>query len=493
MNNIRPFRFWCQKVLPLVYDDSLSYYELLCKLVSKVNEVIKNENDLTDEWKLLKEWANNYIKETVDSKLDQMAAEGRLNKIGNGNFDMNLIDAFKVWYPNGYNGETTLITNSHTKNLNKGEFADIVLQDVVNYTDTDPLPNENFTKTTGLLYTADFQGYTLNTEEATTQNFGGIQSIVKNSFGGLIGVSALQGRYYTGNEDDTPNILNHGGNKGVAVGGGTFTSILKDYGGYSYGSEFDCYDRVSKGTFPTYTPGDTIYDKNSPRVTAAQVLSVGGITQPATAALITNGADVNGDGKITGGWYGIYIGGTTCVMEGQNGYKGTVGLMLGGWTEAGHYGHTAIRLGYAVRHIWARDGMKNVSNSTWFMPSTSDNDLRFCLVRNSGKSATLEFVSGIDVENDEKMTNSHTEALIRYSESSNFLSIESDANIRFLTYKQAEATQGYVMSPNAFRPTWNGAPDLGNENNPFGMCYCNNLTIRGSVLTKELIDKLISL
>ena len=26
------FRYWCQKVLPLVYDDSLSYYELLNKI-----------------------------------------------------------------------------------------------------------------------------------------------------------------------------------------------------------------------------------------------------------------------------------------------------------------------------------------------------------------------------------------------------------------------------------------------------------------------------
>ena len=30
---LQPFRYWCQKVLPLVYDDSLSYYELLCKVV----------------------------------------------------------------------------------------------------------------------------------------------------------------------------------------------------------------------------------------------------------------------------------------------------------------------------------------------------------------------------------------------------------------------------------------------------------------------------
>ena len=31
------FRFWCQKVLPIVYDDSLSYYELLNKVVDYLN------------------------------------------------------------------------------------------------------------------------------------------------------------------------------------------------------------------------------------------------------------------------------------------------------------------------------------------------------------------------------------------------------------------------------------------------------------------------
>ena len=32
-------RFWCQKVIPLVYDDSLSYYEVLCKVVHYVNNL----------------------------------------------------------------------------------------------------------------------------------------------------------------------------------------------------------------------------------------------------------------------------------------------------------------------------------------------------------------------------------------------------------------------------------------------------------------------
>ena len=75
-----PFRFWCQKVLPLVYDDSLSYYELLCKVVGKLNEMAENQNNLSDEIKAVandlndfktqvpgmieakvEEWLNNYI------------------------------------------------------------------------------------------------------------------------------------------------------------------------------------------------------------------------------------------------------------------------------------------------------------------------------------------------------------------------------------------------------------------------------------------------
>lgn len=75
-----PFRFWCQKVLPLVYDDSLSYYELLCKVVGKLNELAENQNNLSAEIKAVandlndfktqvpgmieakvEEWLNNYI------------------------------------------------------------------------------------------------------------------------------------------------------------------------------------------------------------------------------------------------------------------------------------------------------------------------------------------------------------------------------------------------------------------------------------------------
>lgn len=46
INYINSMKFWCQKVLPLVYDDSLSYYEVLGKVVAKVNELVDN-NELS--------------------------------------------------------------------------------------------------------------------------------------------------------------------------------------------------------------------------------------------------------------------------------------------------------------------------------------------------------------------------------------------------------------------------------------------------------------
>lgn len=39
-SKVKPLRFFSQKVLPLVYDDSLSYYEVLGKVTSKLNELI---------------------------------------------------------------------------------------------------------------------------------------------------------------------------------------------------------------------------------------------------------------------------------------------------------------------------------------------------------------------------------------------------------------------------------------------------------------------
>lgn len=58
IGEIKKFKFWCQKVLPLVYDDSLSYYEVLCKLVNYLNKVIEDVNSIPE-----------YIDAVIDERL----------------------------------------------------------------------------------------------------------------------------------------------------------------------------------------------------------------------------------------------------------------------------------------------------------------------------------------------------------------------------------------------------------------------------------------
>ena len=48
IDTIAPVWPFCQKILPLVYDNSLSYYECLCKTLAKLNEVIHLTNSIPE-------------------------------------------------------------------------------------------------------------------------------------------------------------------------------------------------------------------------------------------------------------------------------------------------------------------------------------------------------------------------------------------------------------------------------------------------------------
>ena len=80
---ITPFKFYCQKVLPLVYDDSLSYYETLCKISEKLNEVIENENALSSEFENLQTWINTQLESYAKGQLQEWLDNGTLEKIIN--------------------------------------------------------------------------------------------------------------------------------------------------------------------------------------------------------------------------------------------------------------------------------------------------------------------------------------------------------------------------------------------------------------------------
>ena len=75
------FRYWCFKVLPLVYDDELSYYEVICKCVDYINNLIENDKAISDdveqlkqEMKQVQEWIDNYDTSFAESIIREYLA-----------------------------------------------------------------------------------------------------------------------------------------------------------------------------------------------------------------------------------------------------------------------------------------------------------------------------------------------------------------------------------------------------------------------------------
>lgn len=78
---LQTFRFWCYKVLPLVYDDSLSYYEVLCKVTDYINKLIdqdkifgKELTQLQADLKTVQNWIDNYDTSYAKEVLEKFIA-----------------------------------------------------------------------------------------------------------------------------------------------------------------------------------------------------------------------------------------------------------------------------------------------------------------------------------------------------------------------------------------------------------------------------------
>lgn len=87
---LKSFKFWCQKVLPLVYDESLSYYEVLCKLVEYINTIIQNQEYFNEQ---LKE----YGLSIEQLKADVNLIKEELEKVKNGDYVSLYLDSIINW------------------------------------------------------------------------------------------------------------------------------------------------------------------------------------------------------------------------------------------------------------------------------------------------------------------------------------------------------------------------------------------------------------
>ena len=95
IDNMSPFITFCQHVIPLSYDESLSYYETLCALRNYIGQMVEAVNnnadavtELQNKFIELQNYVDNYFKnldvqEEINNKLDEMATDGTLDEIIN--------------------------------------------------------------------------------------------------------------------------------------------------------------------------------------------------------------------------------------------------------------------------------------------------------------------------------------------------------------------------------------------------------------------------
>ena len=125
LSNVDPMiPFWCHKILPLVYDDSLSYYETLCKFIQKLNEVseaVNNQNENIAKFEKDMQEAFDNFESTQEAKYQVYKDQ---------------IDAHIAEFENTVNGNFTQFTQTMTAAFNnfKADVEATNAQMSANYT-----------------------------------------------------------------------------------------------------------------------------------------------------------------------------------------------------------------------------------------------------------------------------------------------------------------------------------------------------------------------
>jgi hypothetical protein len=90
MINYEKFNFWCQRVLPIVYDDSLSMYEVISKAVDYLNKLIDEQKEIVD-------MISPFGTELTELKTEVDFVSEELTKVKNGDYVSLYLDSLSKW------------------------------------------------------------------------------------------------------------------------------------------------------------------------------------------------------------------------------------------------------------------------------------------------------------------------------------------------------------------------------------------------------------
>lgn len=188
------FKMMCRFVLPLVYDDELSYYEAICKLREKVNEVIENNNNITEDVKNLYEYVNHYfdnldVRQEIEDEFNKLVSDGTFEEMINQ-------DIF---------GELNTKVDKNTQDIATAN------QNISNNTANITKANQAIAKNTSDITIAN-QAIAKNTNDITTanqkitDNAGKVESVTDVVSGaGLTGSCIIIADSYGGKRDGVTN------------------------------------------------------------------------------------------------------------------------------------------------------------------------------------------------------------------------------------------------------------------------------------------------
>lgn len=78
------FNLWCTKyILPIAYDESLSYYQQLILISDKLNEVIDSQNNLGEQFQQLKEFVDKQLQTYTKEQLQEWLDDGTFRNLIN--------------------------------------------------------------------------------------------------------------------------------------------------------------------------------------------------------------------------------------------------------------------------------------------------------------------------------------------------------------------------------------------------------------------------
>ena len=130
-----PFMCYCAKVIPLAFDESMSYYECLCNfynyLKNEVMPVINNNADATKELQdlfiELENYVNHYfdnldVQEEINNKLDDMYEEGKLTSLITSYLELQITYTFDTL--NDMKEATNFVNGCYAKTLGYNELND---------------------------------------------------------------------------------------------------------------------------------------------------------------------------------------------------------------------------------------------------------------------------------------------------------------------------------------------------------------------------------